>query len=108
MTTIPVPPGDRTTATSDSAAAPRPEASGVPEQPLRTVSHVVPATGRDLAYRHERSEIELPVTVHFTDGTTAQTNLLLNPGQAELFAIQTEQAIGRRADAKRAQLLSDD
>ncbi|OKI04816.1 hypothetical protein A6A06_08845 [Streptomyces sp. CB02923] len=72
------------------------------------VSHVVPAAGHDLTYRHDRSEIELPVTVHFTDGTTAQTNLLLNPGQAELFAIQTEQAVSRRADAKRAQPLSDD
>ncbi|MEU7184564.1 hypothetical protein [Streptomyces sp. NPDC045369] len=46
--------------------------------------------------------------MHFTDGTTGQTILLLDPGQAELFAIQTEQAIGRRADAKRAPLLSDD
>ncbi|MEU7161354.1 hypothetical protein [Streptomyces chrestomyceticus] len=108
MTTTPAPPSDRATATSGSAAAPRAEAFAIPKQPPRTVSHVVPAAGRDLAYRHDRGEIELPVTVHFTDGTTVQTTLLLDPGQVELFALQTEQAIGRRADAKRAQLLSDD
>ncbi|MFI0257860.1 hypothetical protein ACH4OW_02290 [Streptomyces sp. NPDC017056] len=101
MTTTPGPPSDRAAAVSGGVGV-----SVVPERSAGAVSHVVPAAGRDLSYRHDRGEIELPVTVHFCDGSTAQTALLLDPGQVELFALQAEQAIGRRAAAKRAELLS--
>ncbi len=65
------------------------------------VSHVAPAD-RDLAYDADAGQIRLPVTVHFTDGTTEETVLRLGPGRVELFAVQIEQAIARRAKAQRA------
>ncbi|KOT87236.1 hypothetical protein ADK86_36830 [Streptomyces sp. NRRL F-5755] len=65
------------------------------------VSHVAPAD-RDLAYDADAGQIRLPVTVHFTDGTTEETVLRLGPGRAELLAIQIEQAIAQRTKAQRA------
>ncbi|WP_032916641.1 hypothetical protein [Streptomyces rimosus] len=65
------------------------------------VSHVAPAD-RDLAFDADAGEIRLPVTVHFTDGTTEEAVLSLGSGRAELLAIQVEQAIARRAKARRA------
>ncbi|MFD7666118.1 hypothetical protein [Streptomyces sp. NPDC059788] len=45
------------------------------------VSHVAPAD-RDLAYDADAGQIRLPVTVHFTDGTTEETVLRLGPWPA--------------------------
>ncbi|MEU1312569.1 hypothetical protein ABZ419_27270 [Streptomyces cinnamoneus] len=71
--------------------------------PTRTpvfVSHAEPLK-RDLVYDHRAAQAALPVRVHFRDGTSAETVLVLTPGQVELFHLQVEQVIGKRRDALR-------
>lgn len=62
------------------------------------VHHVTPA-GRDVRYDAASGEAALPVTVHFRDGSTANGNLVLAPGQVLLFAMQMERAVDLRAKA---------
>lgn len=64
------------------------------------VSHAEPLT-RDLIYDHRAAQAALPLRVHFLDGTSVETVLVLTPGQVEVLYLQTERAIGQRRDARR-------
>ncbi|WP_424893424.1 hypothetical protein [Streptomyces sp. XH2] len=80
------------TTTSDSAP--------IPTRTPVFVSHAEPLK-RDVVYDHRAAQAALPVRVRFRDDTTAETVLVLTPGQVELLHLQLEQAIGKRRDALR-------
>ncbi|MGQ4389892.1 hypothetical protein [Streptomyces sp. SAS_270] len=67
----------------------------------RFVQHVTPA-GRDVRYDAASGEVALPVSVHFRDGSTVRTDLLLEPSQVLVFGMQVERAIQLREKARGA------
>ncbi|MEU6404087.1 hypothetical protein [Streptomyces sp. NPDC046985] len=62
------------------------------------VTQVTPMR-RDAIYDHRAQQAALPVTVHYEDGTTCETVLVLTPAQVELYSIQFTQLIAARASA---------
>ncbi|MFF5131075.1 hypothetical protein ACFY41_29645 [Streptomyces syringium] len=78
-----------------------PQTSNPAPAPTRTpvfVSHAEPLQ-RDVVYDHRAAQAALPVRIHFRDGTTAETVLVLTPGQVEHLHLQMGQAIDRRQGA---------
>lgn len=65
------------------------------------ISHITPDQ-RDITYDHRAEQAGLPVTVHYRDGRTEPTILVMVPGQVEVYAIQLEQAIAKRKAAREA------
>lgn len=63
------------------------------------VSHVT-LLKRDMRYDHEIAQATLLVQVHFRDGRTVDTALVLDPSQMQMFSIQIEKAIEARQDAR--------
>jgi hypothetical protein len=51
---------------------------------------------RDIAYDARAGQAAMAVEVHYADGSTAESLLLLEPGQVELYEIQLGQAIEAR------------
>ncbi|MFI6702402.1 hypothetical protein ACIBJC_26165 [Streptomyces sp. NPDC050509] len=43
---------------------------------------------RDAVYDQRASQAALPVTVHYEDGGTCETLLVLTPAQVELYSLQ--------------------
>ncbi|WP_034088884.1 hypothetical protein [Streptacidiphilus albus] len=64
----------------------------------RHITHVSPRK-RDVAYDPLAQQAALPVQVHYVDGTTVDTLLILAPGEVELFRTQADQAIAKRTAA---------
>lgn len=60
-----------------------------------TVTHISPQK-RDMAYNVATEEAALAVTVHFADGRTEPSLLLLTPGQVEFCRIQVDAATKKR------------
>jgi hypothetical protein len=65
------------------------------------VQHVSPA-GRDVRYDAASGEATLPVSVHYPDGSTVDTDLLLEPSQVLAFGMQVERAVQLREKARGA------
>jgi hypothetical protein len=63
------------------------------------VTHATPLK-RDAAYDHRAQQAALPVTVHYEDGGTCETMLVLTPSQVELHYAQLGRLIGARETAK--------
>ncbi|MET7386516.1 hypothetical protein ACFYPT_19255 [Streptomyces sp. NPDC005529] len=63
------------------------------------VSHCTPMR-RDAVYDHRASQAALPVTVHYEDGGTCESFLVLTPAQVELYNIQFLQLIEARDSAR--------
>ncbi|MGF0176733.1 hypothetical protein ACQF36_41645 [Streptomyces sp. Marseille-Q5077] len=59
------------------------------------VTHITPHK-RDLTYDSRAEHGGLPVTVHFDDGGTTESLLVLDPGQMELFAYQVGRVLEMR------------
>ncbi|MFC9884510.1 hypothetical protein ACFVJW_33625 [Streptomyces libani] len=57
---------------------------------------------RDLSYDARAQQAALPVTIHYRDGGTEPSVLVMTPGQVELYAIQLERAIALRKTAQEA------
>ncbi|AWZ09957.1 hypothetical protein DRB96_00880 [Streptomyces sp. ICC1] len=55
---------------------------------------------RDAVYDHRAQQSALPVLVHYDDGGTAESLLVLTPDQVELYAIQFERLISQREQAQ--------
>ncbi|WP_062008657.1 hypothetical protein [Streptomyces hygroscopicus] len=66
-----------------------------------SVTHATPLK-RDATYDHRAQQASLGIEVHHTDGRTAQSVLVLTPDQVELYAIQFEQLIAEREQARRS------
>ncbi|MBH1939220.1 hypothetical protein I5Q34_34030 [Streptomyces sp. AV19] len=78
----------------------------MPPTPTRApvfVSHVEPLK-RDVQYDHRAAQAALPVKIHYRDGTSAETLLVLTPDQMTLLAIQLERAIKARSRARQVEL----
>ncbi|MEC4015305.1 hypothetical protein [Streptomyces sp. H27-D2] len=69
------------------------------EQDGSTMIQHVTMLKRDVRYDHGAEQASLRVRVHFRDGRTTDTALLLDPAQMQVFAIQMERAIDARQDA---------
>ncbi|WP_406415060.1 hypothetical protein [Streptomyces sp. NBC_01614] len=63
------------------------------------VTHVSPMQA-DAIYDHRAQQAALPVTVHYEDGGTCETVLVLTPAQVELYSIQFAQLIESRESAR--------
>ncbi|ELS54913.1 hypothetical protein [Streptomyces viridochromogenes] len=63
------------------------------------VTHVTQMK-RDAAYDHRAQQAALPVTVHYEDGGTCETMLVLTPAQVELYYSQLDKLIGARKTAR--------
>ncbi|MFF8310880.1 hypothetical protein [Streptomyces lydicus] len=63
------------------------------------VSHVT-IDQRDVRYDPRAQQAALSVTLHYRDGATEPSVLVMNPGQIELYAIQLERAISQRESAQ--------
>ncbi|WP_194858937.1 hypothetical protein [Streptomyces sp. SUK 48] len=57
-----------------------------------SVTHVTPLK-RDAVYDHRARQAALPVTVHYEDGDTCETMLVLTAMQVELYYLQFDQLI---------------
>ncbi|MFC5802016.1 hypothetical protein [Streptomyces formicae] len=66
-----------------------------------SVTHATPLK-RDAAYDHRAQQAALDIELHHTDGRTVQAVLVLTPDQVELYAIQFEQLIAKREQARQA------
>ncbi|MFF0220545.1 hypothetical protein [Streptomyces vinaceus] len=54
----------------------------------------------DAVYDHRAQQSALPVLVHYEDGGTAESVLVLTPDQVELYASQFERLISQREQAQ--------
>ncbi|MFE0683458.1 hypothetical protein ACFW17_21935 [Streptomyces sp. NPDC058961] len=63
------------------------------------VTRVVPLR-RDTVYDQESETARMPVEIQFADGTTARTELVLNPSQLYAADVQMERAIRARETAR--------
>jgi hypothetical protein len=63
------------------------------------VTHATPLK-RDAAYDHRAQQAALPVTVHYEDGGTCETMLVLTPAQVELYYSQLGRLIEARESAR--------
>ncbi|MBQ0827845.1 hypothetical protein [Streptomyces tagetis] len=63
------------------------------------VTHVTPMK-RDAVYDHRAQQAALPATVHYEDGGTCESMLVLTPAQVELYYIQLGQLIEARESAR--------
>lgn len=68
-----------------------------------SVTHATPLK-RDAMYDHRAQQAALGIEIHHTDGRTTESVLILTPDQVELYAIQFEQLIAKREQARRAGL----
>ncbi|MFE9256031.1 hypothetical protein [Streptomyces sp. NPDC006879] len=84
--------GDKWTAPADGTTL-RP----VPAQ----VTHITPMH-RDALYDSRAQQGALRVSVHYEDGGTAESLLVLTPDQVELYACQFQRIIAQREQAKDA------
>ncbi|WP_149185102.1 hypothetical protein [Streptomyces sp. TRM49041] len=66
-----------------------------------SITHARPLK-RDAAYDHRAEQAVLDIEIHHTDGRTVQSVLVLTPDQVELYAIQFEQLIVKREQARQA------
>ncbi|GAA1894304.1 hypothetical protein [Streptantibioticus ferralitis] len=73
-------------------------ATSAPDTQAASVTHATPAK-RDAAYDHRAQQAALDIELHHTDGRTTSSVLVLTPAQVELYAIQFEQLISKRAKA---------
>ncbi|WP_413798896.1 hypothetical protein [Streptomyces iranensis] len=64
------------------------------------ISHIT-IDRRDATYDHHAEQAVLPVTVHYGDGRTKRTRLVMDPGQVELYHLQLGQLIDTRAEARK-------
>ncbi|MFF5586305.1 hypothetical protein [Streptomyces hygroscopicus] len=64
------------------------------------ISHVT-IDRRDATYDHHAERAVLPVTVHYRDGRTERTRLVMDPGQVELYRLQLGRMIRTRAEARK-------
>lgn len=67
------------------------------------VTHVTPQK-RDVVYDHRAQQGALRVEVHYEDGGTTETLLVLTPDQLELYALQIGRIIEQRDNAREARL----
>ncbi|MFD7061767.1 hypothetical protein [Streptomyces sp. NPDC059906] len=68
-----------------------------------SVTHATPLK-RDATYDHRAQQTALAIEIHHTNGRTVQSVLVLTPDQMELYAIQFEQLIAKREQARQAGL----
>ncbi|MDI6413103.1 hypothetical protein QLX52_30300 [Streptomyces albus] len=66
-----------------------------------SVTHATPLK-QDATYDHRAQQAVLAIEVHHTDGRTVHSVLVLTPNQVELYAIQLEQIIAKREQARQA------
>ncbi|MFY1678697.1 MULTISPECIES: hypothetical protein [unclassified Streptomyces] len=66
-----------------------------------SVTHATPLR-RDATYDHRAQQAALDIEIHHTDGRTTTSVLVLTPDQVELYAIQFEQLIAEREQARQA------
>jgi regulator of extracellular matrix RemA (YlzA/DUF370 family) len=66
-----------------------------------SVTHATPLK-RDATYDHRAQQAALGIEVHHTDGRSTRSALVLTPDQVELYAIQFEQLIAKREQARQA------
>jgi len=64
------------------------------------ISHIT-IDRRDAVYNHHAEQTVMPVTVHYRDGRTERTRLVMDPGQVELYRIQLGRIIRTRAEARK-------
>ena len=67
------------------------------------VTHITPLK-RDVMYDARAEHGGLPVTVHYEDGGTAETVLVLDPSQMELYAYQVGRILEMRDNARGGRL----
>ncbi|WP_432155516.1 hypothetical protein [Streptomyces sp. bgisy153] len=63
------------------------------------VTHATPMQ-RDVIYDHRAQQAALPMTVHYEDGGTCETLLILTPGQVEVYYAQLGKLIEARESAR--------
>ncbi|AWI29671.1 hypothetical protein E3E14_18440 [Streptomyces sp. ICN441] len=63
-------------------------------------THATPLK-RDATYDRRARQAALDIEIHHTDGHTITSVLVLTPDQVELYAIQFEQLIAKREQARR-------
>ncbi|GGP90049.1 hypothetical protein [Streptomyces roseolilacinus] len=66
-----------------------------------SVTHATPLK-RDVMYDDRAQQAALGIQLHHTDGRTTESALVLTPDQVELYAIQFQQLIAKREQARRA------
>ncbi|MGW6413200.1 hypothetical protein ACWF95_39730 [Streptomyces vinaceus] len=69
---------------------------GTTLRPVPAQATYVTPMRRDAVYDHRAQQSALPVLVHYDDGGTAESLLVLTPDQVELYAIQFERLISQR------------
>ncbi|WP_199293876.1 hypothetical protein [Streptomyces sp. GMY02] len=77
----------------------RAKSDGSTLRPVPVLVTQVTPVRRDAIYDHRAQQAALPVTVHYEDGGTCETVLVLTPAQVELYSIQFTQLIAARASA---------
>ncbi|UUY47724.1 hypothetical protein NRK68_11115 [Streptomyces yangpuensis] len=75
-------------------------ADGATLRPVPAQATYVAPMRRDAVYDHRAQQGALPVLVHYDDGVTAESVLVLTPDQVELYAIQFERLIVQRKQAQ--------
>ncbi|MGM9332121.1 MULTISPECIES: hypothetical protein [Streptomyces] len=70
-----------------------------------SVTHVTPLK-RDPVYDHRARQAAVPVTVHYEDGDTCETILVLTSMQVELYYLQFDQLIEAAETAREHELRS--
>ncbi|MGW2560516.1 hypothetical protein ACWCXB_14960 [Streptomyces sp. NPDC001514] len=63
------------------------------------VTHVTPMK-RDAVYDHRAKQAAVPVTVHYEDGGSCETMLVLTPAQVEVYYAQLGRLIETRESAQ--------
>ncbi|MFB9464589.1 hypothetical protein [Streptomyces cinereospinus] len=67
------------------------------------VTHITPQK-RDVMYDQRAEQGGLPITVHYEDGGTSESLLLLDPAQLELYAYQVGRILELRDSARGGKL----
>ncbi|MFB8394242.1 hypothetical protein [Streptomyces yangpuensis] len=75
-------------------------ADGATLRPVPAQATYVAPMRRDAVYDHRAQQGALPVLVHYDDGVTAESVLVLTPDQVELYAIQFERLMAQRKQAQ--------
>lgn len=66
-----------------------------------SVTHATPLKW-DAAYDHRARQAALDIEVHHADGRSTHSMLVLTPGQVDLYAVQFQQLVAKREEARRA------
>lgn len=66
-----------------------------------SITHATPLK-QDAMYDHRAQQAALGIELHHADGRTTESVLVLTPDQVELYAIQFEQLIAKREQARQA------